>query len=408
MTTKKNLPRTEFLFFFSIYFIMFITGLAVLSTGAILPEIVTEFDISYDMAGVLLSLQAVGNMSALIISGYLSDIVGRKAVLLCGSLMIAVGFLGVAFTSVATALFGLIFISGCGWGINNIVSGILNDVTGGSTKHLNRLHMFFAVGAFTAPFFVIFAGALDMGWRTVFGTIGALAVCSVVLLIFIKIPMSIPKEPSHKNKSRVMFDAFKKPHYYIFLAIAFTYTAVETVMNGWITTYFQGTGILTNVQAKTVLSLIWISIMVGRITVSIVGDKIKKEQIIIICSALILVFSTVLIQLNSFIGVAICVVILGLGLSAVIPTNLANAAGVTSGSGVALGVLLASGGMGAAVGPIITGATAEYLSSSMASEFLGLSASMWVAVAFAAVLLLMAFINCILSKRAKSPASSTL
>ena len=131
MNNKKS-TNTHVLFFISIYFIMFITGLVVLSTGAILPEIVREFDISYDMAGLLLSLQAIGNVSAVVISGFLSDIIGKKIVLVGGSLMVAVGFLGLVFVSSAKVLFILIFIAGCGWGTNNVINSAMNDVTGGS------------------------------------------------------------------------------------------------------------------------------------------------------------------------------------------------------------------------------------------------------------------------------------
>ena len=241
---------------------------------------------------------------------------------------------------------------------------------------------------------MILADTLGTGWRIAGGVIGTLAVCSVILLMFVKIPSTQkPRDKQSGSKIHVSFNAFKQSRFYVFLAISFTYVAVETVMNGWITTYFQGTGILTNVQAKTVLSLIWLSIMIGRFTVSVIGDKIKKEYIIMACSSVVLVFSLVLIQLNSFISVALCIFALGLGLSALFPTNLANAAALVQGSGMATGILLSSGGLGAAVGPIVTGVVAERLN---------LSASMWVSVGFALILLLSAFINLIFGKRKKA------
>ena len=358
---KKNPAEVNILFFISAYFIMFVTGLVVLSTGAILPEIVKEFNISYDMAGFLLSLQAIGHMSAVFISGVISDFIGRKAVLVGGSLMVAIGFVGLVFVPSATVLFILIFISGCGWGTNNVINSVMNDITGGSTKHLNRLHMFFAVGALIAPFFVIFADILGMGWRLVGGVIGVLALCSAVLLMKIKISaVQKTHEKQKEGKPRVSLEAFKHARYYVFLLIAFTYVSTEAVMNGWITTYFQGTGILTNVQAKTILSLIWVSMMIGRIIGSAIGDKVKKEYIILTCASIVLVFSTVLIQLSSFISIAVCIFALGIGLSALYPTTLANSAILVKNSGIATGILLSSGGLGATVGPMVTGMVAEY------------------------------------------------
>ena len=393
----NSLSKNSALFFISSYFLMFTTGLAVLSTGAILPEIVKEFAIGYDLAGILLSLQAIGNMAAVIISGSALDFIGGKIVLLTGSLFLVISFAGIAYTSSAIILYFLIFISGCGWGINNIISSIMNNVTGGSAKHLNRVHVFFAAGAFTAPFFVIFSDAIGMGWRFVSGTISILSLCSVILIIIIKIPAAQIEHKSHKekqaNKIKVSFEAFKHARYYIFLAVSFTYAAVEAIMNGWITTYFQNTGVLTNTEAKIALSLIWISIMTGRIIISIVGDKIKKEYIILSCAFIILIFTSVLMQLSTFLSLAVCVFILGLGLSALLPTNLANSAVVINGSSMAMGILISTGGLGATVGPLITG---------MAAEQLNLSASMWVAVGFAVILLSTAILNYLFCKKSNT------
>jgi len=372
-------------FFITAYLILFTTGVGVLSTGAVLPEIVGEFNLGYDTAGLLISVQAIGNMVSLVAGGYLSDIIGRKYILLAGPAMIAAGFFGISIASSPPLLFVLIFIAGCGWGVNNISSIIMNDITGGSASHLNRLHIFFAAGAFAAPFLVISVAALGFGWRAVCGVIGVMAAVSAALAAIVK----IPETKKARSEKPVSFEAFTHLRYYIFIIIAFAYTAVEFVMNGWITTYFQDTGLLTDVRAKIVLSLVWLSIMAGRVLFSFVGDKIKKEHVLVICAAVILIFSAALTRLNSFIGIAVCVFILGLGLSAVIPTNLANAVVTVKSSGAAMGVLISSGGLGAAAGPVVTGIIAERL---------GLSASIWTAAGFACILALAAGVNYILGK----------
>ena len=377
----KNYSR----FFFTAYLILFTTGVGVISTGAVLPEIVSEFSLGYDAAGLLVSVQAIGNMLSLVVCGYLSDIIGRKYILLTGPAMIAAGFFGISFASSTPLLFGLIFIAGCGWGINNIASIISNDITGGSASHLNRLHIFFAAGAFAAPFLVVAVSALGFGWRAVCVVIGVMAAVSTALAAFVK----IPETKKARNAQPVSFEAFTQLRYYIFIIIAFSYTAVEFVMNGWITTYFQDTGLLTGVRAKIVLSLVWLSIMTGRVLFSFIGDRIKKERVLVMCAVVILIFSAALTQLSSFIGVAVCVFALGLGLSAVIPTNLANAVVTVKNSGAAMGVLISSGGLGAAAGPVVTGIIAERL---------GLYASIWTAAGFACVLALAAGVNYILGK----------
>jgi fucose permease len=231
-----------------------------------------------------------------------------------------------------------------------------------------------------------------MGWRFVCGMIGVMAAVTLVVLLLIKIP-EVQKRQKDGKGLHASVKAFTYARYYVFLLIAFTYVAVETVMNGWITTYFQGTGILSHVEARIVLSLVWVSIMIGRITASAVGNKVKKEHIIASSALAVLVFTLILIQLDSFIGVALCVFALGLALSALLPTNIANAAIYGRGAGLAMGILLSAGGMGATVGPVVTGMVAERVS---------LSASMWAAVGFALVLLLAALVNLMFGRAQKT------
>ena len=375
------------LFFASVYFQFFTTGFFVILIGALLPEIISDFELSYDMAGMLLSLKAIGNVTALVVGGYLSDIFGRKAVLITAALMIGVGMTAVAITSVTILLYVMIFIAGCGWGIGNLANGVVSDKTNGSTSHLNRLHMNFAIGALIAPFFVIFTSGLGLSWRFAAGISGIFGIIAAVLILLGLNDISAKKELT--DCSHTATPAFKQIRYYVFCGILFIYVAVETVMNGWITTYFQGTGILTRTEANIVLSLVWVSILIGRVIASLIGERVKKENLVFICTVIVLFAAFTLMRADSFIFVSLCAFIVGFGLSAICPTAIANAAKIIKGSGLAIGIMLASAGLGAAFGPAVTGAVAEYA---------GLGISMWVSVGFAAILFILAVVNIIFGK----------
>ena len=73
------------LLLFGSFYSFFVTGVIVLMTGAILPYLLEDFNLSYNMGGLLLSLQAVGNLLAGVVSGFVCVYLGRRAMLILGA-----------------------------------------------------------------------------------------------------------------------------------------------------------------------------------------------------------------------------------------------------------------------------------------------------------------------------------
>ena len=60
---------------------------------AILPDMQAEYNLSYSLRGLLLSFQQCGNLSAMLLAGFLPYLIGRKKCTLILSSAIVVGIL---------------------------------------------------------------------------------------------------------------------------------------------------------------------------------------------------------------------------------------------------------------------------------------------------------------------------
>jgi MFS transporter, FHS family, glucose/mannose:H+ symporter len=381
--------RTRLFFLFGNYYAFIVTGLVVLMTGAILPYLMKEFKLSYDQGGFLLSLQAVGNLSAGIISGVTSDIFGRKITLVFGAVFFTIGFGGIMLCSTSSLLFVVIFISGLGWGIlNNLVNSVVSDVTEGNSSIINLLHTFFAIGAFAAPFLVGLFIRLNMGWRF---PVGIVVVMSAILVaVFSVMPIHSNNKASSRNK--VSFEFLKHIRFFIFMGILFFYVGTEGSINGWLVTYLIDTNIMNEALAQNILSAMWIVMIVGRLICAYISTKISNEKILLGSSLGIITFLILFLVSGNPVFITICIAAVGMSLAGMYPTTVANASYLIKGSGMAAGLMLSCGGLGASVVPLIVGFWAQSK---------GIHAGMFVIVLSAAVLATLTLSNFISSKRAK-------
>lgn len=353
------------------FYAFFVNGLIVLMTGAILPYLIRDFNLSYNQGGLLISLQAGGNLLSGIFSGIISEYLGKKATLLLGGLSFTIGFGGILFAPTVPWLVFFIAISGLGWGtVNNLSNTIISEISEGKGSTLNFLHMFYAVGAFIAPFFVGMALKLNFNWRIPVAVVAILS--AVLVIVFLFMPMAPGKQTAAKG-GKVSLEFLKEKRYYLFMAILFCYVGAETSINGWLVTYMVNAGILSEVIAQTVLSLLWVVVIFGRLFCAYVSNKVKKEIVVACCCIGEAIFFTVLLLTRNPLLITIFIMGLGLCQAGIYPTTVANASGLLKGSPVANGLLFSCGGLGASVIPFIVGVVAQKLGIYMGMMIIGVA-----------------------------------
>lgn len=348
--------KERIVFLLANYYAFVVTGVLVLMTGAIMPYLLQDYNLRYDQGGVLLMLQAVGNLSSGALSGILAAYVGRRNVLILGALCFAAGFGGIALFSVPAGLYLFFFISGLGWGIlNNLVNVVVSEFADGDASAINLLHMSFGIGAFLAPFLVAFSISLGFGWRY---AVGFFVLMSLLLgIIFYR--MNHLETTQSKQEGSVSFSFFRNYRFYFFMLILFFYVGSENSVNGWLTTYLIDTGVSSELAAQRLLSLVWVSVIAGRFLCAVTARYFSKEFMLLAGAAGSALFICVLLFSSSVAMISFAVIGLGLSFAGIYPNTVANASGLIRGSGTASGIMFSCGGLGASVIPYFVGLRAQ-------------------------------------------------
>ena len=131
-----------------------VSGMAVLAVGAVLPSLIEEANLSYSMAGGMISLMAIGNLAASFVFPAVILKIGRRLAITIFAALVPISYLILLMLPPVWLIYCLMFLMGIARGsitfLNNLV---VDEVSGHSTKMLNYLHCSFAIGAFLSPLF---------------------------------------------------------------------------------------------------------------------------------------------------------------------------------------------------------------------------------------------------------------
>lgn len=350
-----------------IYFIYWTSGMTGTLCGAVLPHLQKAYDLNYIFMGTLGSFHQIGNLIAGLVAGILPYYMGRKKSfsILYFIMMLGVLFIS-GFSSPLLLLIGFLF-TGIGRGAcGNVTNVVVMQSTKDKTAGLNILHTCFAVGAFTAPFLLLgISSKIDgYGWRIALWILAAAMFTGFILLQ--KSSLSKEKIISKKRKSGTGENAenlppfYKSLNYWLVVAILFFYLAEETGTMNWMIPYFRTTGLMSESLAQSTTSLLWITIMIGRLSLAFLSPKIKNKNLLIVsigaanlAAFLLMIFatSTPLMIAGIFLS--------GIFMAGIYPTTLSTMHPEYNTDSTAVGVTLAVTIGGGILMPSIVGVIAE-------------------------------------------------
>ncbi|NMB08436.1 MAG: MFS transporter [Tissierellia bacterium] len=340
------------------YFAFFVNGMASLMLGAILPSLLIDFNIGYDKGGMLLAFQSTGNLIASFLGGIIASQLGRKNSIVLLSTIGVLGFAGMIFTQSPTILLILFFMAGISrGGVSNFNNTLVNEISDGAPGPLNILHTFFAVGAFMAPFIASWFVKIGLDWKYSIGLITILS--TIMVLIFISMNIIDVEKQGKNTKENKSYDFLKNLDFYISSGILFFYVGVEFAVNGWIVTYLIDAGLMNTSLAQKILSLLWVVIIFGRLFSAYISQTMNKKTIILASSTGVMLFFALFLLSSSTWAIVITILGLGFCLAGIFPTTVSNAGEIVKDSDLAMGTLLALGGLGGIIMPYITGVVAE-------------------------------------------------
>ena len=370
-------------------------GLVLIMLGSILPEMKSDYALSYQVGGALLSVQSVGYVLAGLLAGYLPFVLGIKISFILIQLSVTLGFVMLLVSGNPVWLLAAMFLIGIGkGGITNYNNLLMNIYSEGNAGPLNILHACFAAGAVIAPLIAM----VVTGWRP--AVIIGCVCCAASLAFLLPAGFSdkdletsdapdVSASAENSGKKKVDYGFVKEKLFWVTVIICFFYQAVEASFMGWMTSFLIDTGVMAESLAQFTTSVLWMALMAGRLLCSAAATKFSPRSIILALTLITTGFMVILLQTKSPAGLIIATAGIGLGMSGMFGTSVSNAGDIFSKYPVCMGFFVFMTSMGAIVAPAIIGSVANTQ---------GMHIGMSTLLIFAACMVVAAIVNIRLSR----------
>ncbi|MBO4278404.1 MAG: MFS transporter [Spirochaetales bacterium] len=305
---------------FRTYFLYFCSGIMANSMGSILKDMRNPsygYGFSASFQGVLSSAMQFGGLAANILSGLLPFIIGRKKSTIILAIAPVFGLITLILTGNPALLLMSFICVGVGKGVNsNITNIVVNHTARNRAVAQNFLHTFFAIGAVTGP--VLMAVFLQSKWR-IPTLIIATGIFVAVTLMGLS-SLSSGKEVKEKESIGIP----KSFRYWYNTGIMFFYLCEEACLLTYTVSYFTYTGLFSDSTSNYLASVLWIAILIGRLTCITLVSRVKKPYLIAALGLGFIVSFVFLVNATTSAGALIALFCVGLSMSGIYPTTMST------------------------------------------------------------------------------------
>lgn len=337
----------------------FVSGICSMALGSLIPFFRESYHLSYDNSGMLLSLQSVGNMVSILLMGYLPAFLGRRKSVLLTGVWLAVAYLIFSLGLGGAVLLPLAcFMMGVARGGNSNFGNTMMSTLPGKKSSIgyNLLHGAYAVGALLAPLLIVICTrGSSSGWRTAAGILFVLAVFQ--LFAYTRIPL--PAENIEKSARSVDYRFLRCKNFWFAAGILFFYLSAEYAITGWLVTYFQDIGILSDNLSQMMSTLLWSVMFIGRMLGALVSGKVSCKLLLGIDGVGLLGFFLLVFFSRSPLPIIIGIAGVGLSMATIYPSAMALATDSISGNDLGVSAMALTGSIGGILTPTAVGLVAE-------------------------------------------------
>jgi fucose permease len=340
--------------------------------GVVWPSMSETFGVSLDALGVLLIAGLFGFVIVSFTSGSLIRWRSIHWVLLAGTTIRAIGYLGMAFSPAWEGVIGSVLLVTMGGGaIDTSLNGFMS--TQGNSRQMNWLHASFGVGATVGPFLAAAIIGLGGDWRVSFAVVAVVQGFAALLVAMTapswKVKLIETKEEAKPEAS--LASTIKLRAVWLGILFFFLYTGTELSAGQWSFALFAlGRGV-PEVIASYWVGIFWGTFTIGRILFGLVADKWQIKLMLRISLAGVVLGAGLFwwspVAWVGFAGLAL----MGLALAPLFPTVIAGTlgrVGVTHAANT-IGFQIAAAGLGGSIITSMVGVLAE----SQGLEWIGAS-----------------------------------
>jgi len=293
------------------YFTMFFLGVA----GSLVGAAARNIGLAPYQIGLLTSIQNVGFMFSVSISGALSDTHDKPKILAIGSLILAISFF--SFYQFNLFWFNLLVMLFIGVGIGSyegVTDAFLLDLhPKRASLHININHFFVTFGAIIITVYLIF---LQMNWKSSLQQSAIVVIGLAIFFTLVKLQIPPKNAEPFINRFRVLI---KEKIIIVLFIAAVAIVGVEMGSISILTTFLMNQYSFTQITSKIGLVVFLIGMAFGRVIIGFLTQRKQLIRNLKILFGFSVAFFFALYFLDLEIGVYISIFMAGLSLSALFP-----------------------------------------------------------------------------------------
>ena len=328
---------------------LFVTGVYATSFGPALPILASDFGVSLDHAGLLISTLFLASIIASTGMTFWLHRFDQRNLAAAGLLAVALGCLAIAFSGRWLLAVASVALIGVGDGllvsaVHTIVSRVSADVARG----INRLNVYFAVGAIGGPLWAgAVLGADDSARPLVYTGIALLAFAGAAI---IALSPAVPGDGDSSHTSGRLTRITL-----VMGLVLFLYVGAEFGLGSWVASYSDREFNAGIFAGGAITAGYWGALMVGRLISGwLFGRGVPAYRVLMGSIAFGMVASAVIAAANQSFALAVAAAFAtGLAFGPIWPSAMAIASG--SGRGNAPAAMVTIGNSGGFVFPWLQG-----------------------------------------------------
>ena len=332
----------------------FFSGICAISSGVVVSLLQEQYGFAYGMTGTLLSLMSIGNLLAGFLIAMLPGKLGMKPSILLLTIGYALGYAMMGLSGAVAVLALGFFLVGIAKGsVINTCTILVSDNSADRTRGMNLMHSCYACGALLCPFLI--AAAAKVSTELAVFLLAALGL--VLWLVYAFTPLGGGKAKNAKEKQAIDWSFLRSARFWMLTGLLFFQNAAEQSVNGWMVTYFKGSGIIAGALAAYTVTVMWGATLVARLLIAFVFPFKQPRKAMVVMGVSCTIFYILLVQARSQ-GAAIALLFaFAFAMAGMNPTAVASAGRMTSVT--SMGIMLPVAASGAILMPWVIGVVAE-------------------------------------------------
>ena len=332
----------------------FFSGICAISSGVVVSLLQEKYGFAYGMTGTLLSLMSIGNLLAGFLTGVLPGVLGFKPSVLLLTTGYALGYGMMGLSGAELLLSVSFFLVGIAKGsAMNACTILVSGNSADRTRGMNLMHSCYACGALLCPFLI--AAAAKVSTELAVFLLAALGL--VLWLIYAFTPLGGGKAKNAKEKQTIDWSFLRSARFWMLTGLLFFQNAAEQSVNGWMVTYFKGSGIIAGTLAAYTVTVMWGATLVARLLIAFVFPFKNPRKAMVGMGAGCTLFYFFLMQAHTQGAAILLLFAFAFAMAGMNPTAVASAGKMTSVT--SMGIMLPAASSGAILMPWIIGRVAE-------------------------------------------------